>query len=311
MSQKTKILAGVVCAVVFVLTLLQYPDPFPEYSLVTIPEGASFVEAASLLKTARVVTSTTLLRLFVEIVGGAENIRAGDYLFEKPLGTFAIAYRLAHGEYQLEQVKVMLPEGITVAKMADILSGALPAFNTQTFLSLVQNKEGYLFPDTYFFFVNTQPEEIVSTLSKKSDSVLAEYADAIASSTRSREEIVTMASIIEEEARGVEDQRIVSGILWKRFDVGMALQVDATFAYTLGKTSSELTRDDLQTDSPYNTYTRTGLPPTPISNPGRASIEAALFPTKTAYWYYLTGSDGVTHFAETFEEHKINKEKYL
>ena len=238
MSIRTKISIGVVCGVVLLLALLQSPQAFSEHTLVPIPEGASFTEVASLLKDNHIISSTHVLRLLIEGVGGAENVRAGDYLFEKP-------------------------------------------------------------------------EDVVATLSEKAESVLAEYAGPIASSTRSREEIVTMASIIEEEARGVEDQHIVSGILWKRFDVGMALQVDATFAYTLGKTSHELTNDDLQKDSPYNTYTRTGLPPTPISNPGRSALEAALSPAATPYWYYLTGLDGITYFAETFEDHKKNKERYL
>lgn len=304
-------MASAVCIGVLALAFLQYPQPFPTRSLVVIPEGVSFAEASALLKSAHIISSTTLLRLSAGIVGGAENIRAGEYLFEKPIGVLTVAYRLIHGEYHLEQVKVVLPEGSTNAMMADSISKKLPSFDTNTFLSQAHDREGYLFPDTYFFFVNARPDDVIATLSKKSDSVLAEYADAIASSTRSREEIVTMASIIEEEARGAEDQRVVSGILWKRFDVDMALQVDATFAYILGKTSSELTHDDLQTDSPYNTYTRTGLPPTPISNPGRGALEAALFPTKTPYWYYLTGTDGVTHFAKTFEEHKKNKELYL
>ncbi|MCR4275045.1 MAG: endolytic transglycosylase MltG [Candidatus Campbellbacteria bacterium] len=311
MSRNMMMNIGVVCGVVLLLILLHTPKPFPEHSLVNIPEGASFVEAASLLKGARIITSTTLLRVLTEVIGGAENIRAGDYLFKKPQGTLAVAYRLTHGDYRLEQIKVVLPEGITVATMADILSKNLPAFDKQKFFSLAYTQEGFLFPDTYFFFVNTTPEDVLSTLSKKSDTILAEYADAIASSSRSLEEIVTMASIIEEEARGREDQRSVSGILWKRFDVGMALQVDATFAYTLGKESHELTSADLELDSPYNSYTRVGLPPTPISNPGRSAIEAALSPTKTPYWYYLNGKDGVTHYAETFEEHKQNKETYL
>lgn len=311
MSARTKISIGVVCGVVLLLALLQSPRSFPKHTLVSVPEGASFTEVASLLKNSRIISSAYVLRLLVESVGGAENVRAGDYLFEKPEGALAVAYRLTHGEYRLEQVKVVFPEGITVTKMADILSENLPNFDTQKFLSLAYTKEGYLFPDTYFFFVNTKPEDVVATLSEKTESVLVEYADAIASSTRSREEIVTMASIIEEEARGVEDQHIVSGILWKRFDVGMALQVDATFAYTLGKESHELTNTDLESDSPYNTYTRTGLPPTPISNPGRSALEAALSPTTTPYWYYLTGSDGITYFAETFEDHKKNKERHL
>lgn len=311
MPKKTRYIAGVVCAVVFLLALLQTPRPFPGRTLVSVPDGSSFREVALLLKEARVVRSAILLRVFTEVVGGSQNIRAGEYLFEKPEGAFAVAYRLTHGAYNLESVKVVFPEGVTVAAMADILSQNLPNFDTHAFRTLAEGKEGYLFPDTYFFFVNAQPDDVVATLEEKFQSVIAEYEAAIASSSRSVSDIVTMASIIEEEAHGTEDQHTVSGILWKRFDVGMALQVDATFAYTLGKTSQELTLEDLQRDSPYNTYTRPGLPPTPISNPGRNALEAALAPTENPYWYYLTGSDGITYYAETFEQHKQNKADHL
>ena len=109
----------------------------------------------------------------------------------------------------------------------------------------------------------------------------------------------------------MEDKRIVSGILWKRINMEMPLQVDAPFAYILGKTSEELTREDLAFDSPYNTYLNTGLPPTPITNPGLESLEAALRPIETPYVFYLTDTEGTVYSAETFEEHVGNKKRYL
>jgi UPF0755 protein len=120
-----------------------------------------------------------------------------------------------------------------------------------------------------------------------------------------------MASLIEEETATPEDRRIVSGILWKRLSSGMRLQVDATFAYTIGKGSLELTTEDLKSDSPYNTYRIYGLPPTPIVNPGLDAITAALHPTSSPYVYYLSDKNGVMHYSKTFEEHKLAKAKYL
>ena len=120
-----------------------------------------------------------------------------------------------------------------------------------------------------------------------------------------------MASLLEEEARQTPTRRTVAGILWKRLDLGMPLQVDATLRYLLGKSSHELTREDLEYDSPYNTYKDAGLPPGPISNPGLDAILAALRPVETAYLYFLTDSEGNIHYARTFEEHVANKAMYL
>ncbi|MEI7513041.1 MAG: endolytic transglycosylase MltG, partial [bacterium] len=124
-------------------------------------------------------------------------------------------------------------------------------------------------------------------------------------------EIITMASIIEGEAMKDEDRKIIADILWRRIDIGMMLQVDTTFMYINGKASSEITKADLKINSPYNTYTHKGLPPTPISNPGIEAINSAMFPTANKYLYYLSDKDGVMHYAVTFAEHKKNKEKYL
>ena len=120
-----------------------------------------------------------------------------------------------------------------------------------------------------------------------------------------------MASVLEKEVRDAKDMKIVSGIFWKRIEMGMALQADSTLDYERNKTSAELTSDDLKTDSPYNTYTRSGLPPTPIDNPGLNAITAALNPTASPYLYFLTDKDGKVYYAKTFEEHKKNKAKYL
>lgn len=120
-----------------------------------------------------------------------------------------------------------------------------------------------------------------------------------------------MASLIEREAKTDEDRKTIAGILWNRIDLKMPLQVDAVFGYIKGIDTYHPTSEDLSIESPYNTYLHAGLPPTPISNPGLESLHAAATPTKTDYLYYLTGKDGVMHYAKTFEEHKANRAKYL
>jgi UPF0755 protein len=124
-------------------------------------------------------------------------------------------------------------------------------------------------------------------------------------------EIITMASMIEKEVKTTEDKKIVSGILWKRMVSGMRLQVDATLLYAQGKETSKTYIKDTQFTSPYNTYRNDGLPLGPISNPGMDSILAAIYPTKTAYYYYLSTTEGKTIFSKTLEEHSYNKNKYL
>jgi UPF0755 protein len=120
-----------------------------------------------------------------------------------------------------------------------------------------------------------------------------------------------MASIIERETRTAEDRRLVSGILWKRISIGMPLQVDATFEYYTKYNTYTVTKQVMREDSPYNTYTNKGLPPTPIANPGLDSIIAALKPTASPYLYYLTGRDGKMYYATDFAGHKKNRRLYL
>jgi UPF0755 protein len=187
----------------------------------------------------------------------------------------------------------------------------LPSFDEQTFLELTKNNEGYLFPETYFVPEDFTAEEFVNLLTETYASALRPYKDAIASSTLSEFEVLTLASILEREANDETSMRMVSGILQNRLDIGMALQADATIGYVLDKPITELSPEDLEIDSPYNTYMNTGLTPTPIGNPGIQAIEAVLYPTKNEYLYYITGTDGTFHYAETFEEHKTNIEKYL
>jgi len=120
-----------------------------------------------------------------------------------------------------------------------------------------------------------------------------------------------MASLLEEEAPGHKDRRIIAGILWKRIKKGMPLQVDAAFSRVNGKNTYELTTKDLIDDSPFNTYTNKGLPPAPITNPGLSSIKAALNPIESTYWYYLSDRSGNFYYSATLEEHQRKKERYV
>src|SRR3989338_775746 len=287
------------------------PSDFPSGLVMEIPYGAGLRTVARTLAEQRVIRSPFAFLVLARSTGVEKKISAGTYLFDSPMTLFAVVDKLASGEHDVERLRITLPEGTSVAGMGRAFVATLPSFNGAEFAALTQGSEGYLFPDTYFFFSNATSGPIVETLKanflKKTDAL---YNEALAGG-KSWSDIIIMASIIEEEAATPKDRRIVSGILWKRMERGMLLGVDAPFAYDIGKTSAALTTEDLQVDSPYNTYRHKGLPPTPISNPGLDAIDAALHPETSLYYYYLSDKAGTIHYAKTFDEHKVNKEKYL
>lgn len=305
---------GVVLACVFgvgVLSVVSPPPQFPAHHIVTIKKGLSLSEIASTLKQEHVIASALVFETATMLFGGAQGAQAGAYYFNTPDSITTVAYRVSHGLFGVDPVKVTIPEGATVADMAAILTRDIPDFDTNTFLAVAKPKEGYLFPDTYFFSPTATPQDVVDEMYSTFQKKISTIAPLVAQSGHSLSNIVTMASIVEKEAHMLSDKKLVSGILWKRIDIGMPLQVDAPFVYLEGKGSSQLTTTDLATTSPYNTYVHKGLPPTPISNPGIDSLIAAADPTSSPYLFYLSDSGGDMHYAQTFDQHKVNKAKYL
>lgn len=236
---------------------------------------------------------------------------AGDYLLAHKESPLTLAWRIIRGEFGMSPVKVTIFEGLNITEIGELLSKNLMTFDLEAFKEAAKNKEGYLFPDTYFFPPTAKPDEVIDRMEANFNEKIKSLEPDIEKSGKSLKEVIVMASILEGEARGLEAQKIVSGILWKRIAIGMPLQVDATFKYINGKDSFTLSYADLKEDSPYNTYTNKGLPPGPINNPGFDAIRAAVNPTKTDYLYFLTGNDGQMYYAKTFEQHKLNKSKYL
>ncbi len=293
------------------LYAMQPPQLFPSDTIVTIRSGESLTEISHDFKNQHIIHSTLLFRIVVLAVGSERNIVAGEYLLDKPLSLLDLIRRLRSGNFNLKSEKVTIPEGSSVRQIADILSATFPRFDHDQFVSKAQSLEGYLFPETYFFLPSVKSDEVIKTMRTTFDSQLASSTDLISSSTHSLNDIIIIASILEREAKTAKDWGIISGILWKRLANNMPLQVDATSNYYLGKTSAAMTVSDLKDDSPYNTYTHKGLPPTPIANPGLETILAALNPVKTPYWYYLSDTSNVIHYARTYDEHLRNRTVYL
>ncbi len=285
------------------------PLTFPAGAIITVSEGAGLYTLAERLKQDRVIRSPFWFRVAAIIIGGERYMKAGQYYMSRPQNVFVIAWRLLHGDYDIETVRLTIPEGFTVKHISALFDDRFIFFDHQSFVTLAP--EGYLFPDTYFIPVTATASSTIKLFRDNFVRKISRSLPDIASSGRTLEEIITMASLIENEVQTLNDREIVSGILWKRIGLGMPLQVDASFVYVNGKTTKELTLDDLKINSPFNTYLYRGLPPRPISNPGLESIKTALHPTTTPYLYFLTDEDGAVHYARTFDEHVANKLKYL
>lgn len=291
--------------------LFAAPSSFSPGSIVRIAQGTSAPEIAKELADAHIVAHPTLLRALLRIAGESNNIQTGVYKFENPENLFRIAYRLVLGEYGLPTVRITFVEGVTVREMATQVARAFGNIFAGDFLSVAKGQEGYLFPDTYFFQPETDAASIVATIRANFDTKIASLTNKIPVSGRSISDTVILASLVEKEARTSVNRRIVAGILLNRLKIEMPLQVDAVFGYIFNRATYSPSFTDLKVDSPYNTYTHTGLPPGPIDNPGLDSLDAALHPTKTNYLYYLTGTDDQMHYATTYAAHQANQKKYL
>ncbi len=256
--------------------------------IIHVTQGDKISVIAVKLQEKNLIKSPLFLQSFVAFLGGDQNINPGDYYFDKSTWLPNIAYRFARGIHKIDPIKVTIPEGTTNQDIATILNKKLPDFDTSLFIESTNNLQGQLFPDTYFIYPLTNVDEIVKLLSntfnRKAKNLLEKGYQ-----NYSQNEILTMASIVEEEADGDEDRDIIAGILWNRMQKGMLLQVDV---------------------SP-QTYKIKGLPEHPISNFGIKSLEATVNPKNTDYLFYLHDKNGMIHLAKTYTEHKNNIKKYL
>lgn len=287
------------------------PRDFTPGTTVTITSGTSVKEAGDLLEQNNIIRSSSLFQFVIKMFLQDRPVIAGEFSFEKSRTLRQVILRVTDGTFGKTQVKLTFPEGVTVREIAAITQKNIPAFNSDEFVAKASSYEGYLFPETYLVFKTLTPDELIQKMNKEYLSRTKKLFPQGSSDKRRESSIIIMASLLEREARNEAEAHIIAGILLKRIEKGVPLQVDAPFMYLLNKTSSQLTVRDLQKDGPYNTYTRKGLPQGPIGNPGMQMIMAALQPQSSAYWYYLHGTDGVIHYAKTYEEHLANKKKYL
>ncbi len=315
---KTLILLAFSIAVVlisFILAIISFYESetsiFPLHQELVIAEGETFAQIASNLQTQGYIHSALYLRIKQIVRSQPVILKAGTYQFSEPQNLESLLKVLTVGDPTDNSVTVIHKEGESVEVLALNLARSLPDFEKEKFIALTKPSEGKLFPDTYHLPLNYSPEEITKLLTDTFAEKIEPYMSQINESHLKLDEIIVLASIIEREANTEESMRMVSGILQNRLKIGMPLQVDASMEYVLNKPLKDLTADDLKIESPYNTYLNTGLPPTPIGNPGLLAIDAVLNPTDSNFLFYLTGNNGVFYYAEDFDQHRINIAKYL
>jgi len=270
-------------------SLFNVPRKFPEGAIVAIEPGASLRNTSLQLKNKDIIRSRTIFEALVILYSGDRYIISTDYLFEKPASVFEVARRVSKGESRLAAIKITIPEGFDISDIANTVSLKLLNFDKNKFLLEAQDKEGYLFPDTYFFLTRATHVDVLKYMTANFEKKIAPLRAEILTTGRTEEDIIIMASIVEKEAKGDADRATIAGILWKRISLGRALEVDAAPV----------------------TYKEKGLPKNPICNPGLEAIKATIYPEASPYLYYLHDKEGNIHYAKNFEEHKKNKFKYL
>ena len=292
----------------------------------TVIKGWGDDEIAKDLAKSGIIRSDYFFQLYVMASFKHSELKAGKYNLSPRMSIYQIASKFADGD--VIKNKITIFEGWDINDTAKYFEEK--GICTQTeFLAEVKKDysksfdflkekpksvslEGYLFPDTYEVAEGETCEDVLHIILQNFDAKITPEIKAKATEQKkSLFEIITMASIIEKEVKKIADKKIVSGILWKRLDAEMPLQLDSTVNYATGKSDPGVAIKDTKINSPYNTYKYKGLPVGPISNPGIESILAALNPTKTAYWFYLSSFTGKTIFSKTFADHVLARSKYL
>ena len=283
--------------------------------VVQIKSGEGFREVVAGLAREGLVRSPFVTETFSLLSGSAFHLQPGLYKVSAAMSPREILDELSGANGG--EVSVTIPEGETLYQIDATLANAL-VIHRGDLVNLQDggtegNLEGMLFPDTYFFYTNTDVQQVVQ---KMRDDFNAKAASVLASDAVNATSDLVMASIVEKEVSDPTDQKIVAGILWKRLKAGMPLQADATICYGMQLAIPLAEPDcgalDLKIDSPYNTYLYKGLPPHPIGNPGISAIQAAVDPVSSPYWFYLSDpKTGKTIFSKTLDEQHQNTVKYL
>lgn len=314
-------------------------DPNSEKTItVDIPIGSGLDTISNELEKSGIIKNAKIFKYYAKF-NNESQFQAGEYSLTKAMTLDEIIESLKSGKIYREPVfSLTIPEGLTIEQIGQVVEKNTK-HSADEFFALVTSEEfvdrmmvkypnilaaeikgenvryaleGYLFPATYpFFEENPSIESIVDTMLANTDKVVSSYVDLLQAEEKSVHWLLTFASLLEEEATAQTDRSTIASVFNNRIEEGMPLQTDPTVLYAKGTHKDRVLFEDLEFDSPYNTYQNTGLPPGPIANAGKTSIEAALDPSDTDYFYFLADKEGTNHFSVTYEEHLQNIDKFL
>ena len=299
-------------------------EPFKGYTsaeqFVEIPQGAGPLGIGQRLVDAGVVRDSWTFRAAVLISGRARELKAGEYRFDAPIDALAVIDKIRRGD--VYRRLLTFREGLTISEMAvvfeqkgfgvagDFIKAASDASAIRDLDPAARDLEGYLFPETYALPRGTPARDVVARMvAAFKEAFDVDLRTAVAAEGLSTRQAVTLASLVEKETGAPDERPLVAAVYRNRMKLGMGMQADPTVIYALqkaGRYNGNLRRDDLQFDSPYNTYRYAGLPPGPIASPGRASLQAAVHPAPVDYVYFVSKNDGTHAFATTLAEHNQN-----
>jgi UPF0755 protein len=292
-----------------------------------IVKGSSAEKIAKDLEDEKLIKSAFVFKFYTQVMGVSGKIPPGEFRIPGNLSLKGVVNLLLKGPVE---VWVTIPEGLRREEISErfinslSLEGIAADEFRANFLMLTQGFEGYLYPDTYLFPLDITPNKVVEKMRATFD---LKFTDEMRKALQARgvtlEKAVIMASLLERETLTDAERPVVAGILYNRLENEWPLQVDATVQYAVANVAcgtrivgcdwwpKGLTKGDLEIDSPFNTYRKTGLPLAPIANPGIASLSAVTYPEDVAYMYYIHDAEGLIHYAETLSEHNQNISKYL
>jgi UPF0755 protein len=323
----------------YIKSALQPVDPTNSKPIdITIPMGSSTTKIANILEENQIVKDGKIFRYYIKFKNEGD-FQAGDYKLNQAMTFEEIIASLKTGKVIQEVVfSLTIPEGKHLEQIAKIVSEKV-GHPEEEFMRLLNDKsflkklmelyptiltdeifkegiryplEGYLYPATYGFYTEKPSiEEIVQKMLDKTEEVVSIYQDGLTEKEMSIHELLTLASLIEEEATEKTDREKISSVFYNRLDINMPLQTDPTVLYALGMHKDRVLYKDLEVESPYNTYVIQGLPIGPIANAGEMSIKAAIYPAETRYLYFLATKDGEVIFTRSLEEHNREKSKHI
>ncbi len=309
--------------VIWFISLVFFPSYNQESAEVLIPQGANSLRIAKILSQHHLIKSRLLFVLLSKIFNWEKDLKAGKYELTSPT-LIEVVRQLRKGEIKI--YRVTIPEGLPQWEVAKILSFK-GVVKEDVFLRLTDNPqifkedcafplpkkslEGYLYPDTYYFTRNENPQEVVKKFLVRFEGVVGSlYKKWRGNHHLSLEEVITLASIVEKEACVSSEKPIIAAVFYNRLQKGLRLRADPTVKYALGNFREKLTLNELRTPSSYNTYLYHGLPPGPICSPGKDSIYAVLYPAEVDYLYFVAKGNGSHQFSQTYKQHLKAVYKY-